>query len=185
MEEDKGAGIRGWVYVITNTAMPDLVKVGYSLKDPALRARKLNHTGSPHPYSVEYDVLVRDPRLVEQQVHASLTAKLEGKEWFRCSVADAIQAIRLVTGANALLQMVCTTRPDSTDASTVTKPSHSVSSTPGATSALRRIGTYAGRCNYCGLDFSVTLTRSDSSARCPHCLRMNDTTEFQRKEFLI
>jgi hypothetical protein len=33
--------IRGWVYVIFNEAMPDLVKVGYSTKDPNLRAEEL------------------------------------------------------------------------------------------------------------------------------------------------
>ena len=26
--------IRGWVYVIVNRAMPNLVKIGYSTKDP-------------------------------------------------------------------------------------------------------------------------------------------------------
>ena len=42
--------MKGWVYVISNQAMPDLVKVGFSTKDPTLRASELNHTGSPHPY---------------------------------------------------------------------------------------------------------------------------------------
>ncbi len=45
--------VRGWVYVITNAAMPGLVKVGYSLKDPSLRARGLGNTGAPHQYEVE------------------------------------------------------------------------------------------------------------------------------------
>ncbi|KFC76184.1 GIY-YIG nuclease family protein [Massilia sp. LC238] len=45
--------MKGWVYVITNKAIPDLVKVGYSRKDPELRAAELNNTGAPHPYMVE------------------------------------------------------------------------------------------------------------------------------------
>jgi len=45
--------MKGWVYIIANKAMPGLVKVGYSMKDPELRAAELNNTGSPHPYVLE------------------------------------------------------------------------------------------------------------------------------------
>lgn len=91
--------IRGWVYVITNKAMPGLVKVGYSTKDPVLRAKELVCTGSPHPYFVAFDALVEEPRDVEQAAHQRLAYHREGKEWFRCSVNDAINAIRLSTRA--------------------------------------------------------------------------------------
>ena len=87
------AAIRGWVYIITNKAMPGLVKVGFSTKDPVLRASELNHTGAPHPFEVAYDILVEEPRDVEQKVHDALREKREGKEWFRCSVEEAISAI--------------------------------------------------------------------------------------------
>jgi hypothetical protein len=87
------AAIRGWVYIITNKAMPGLVKVGFSTKDPVLRASELNHTGAPHPFEVAFDILVEEPRDVEQKVHDTLREKREGKEWFRCSVEEAIYAI--------------------------------------------------------------------------------------------
>lgn len=86
--------IKGWVYVISNRAMPGIIKLGYSTKDPALRAQELNHTGSPHPYSVEYETLVWDPYSLEQRVHKMLYSKLEGKEWFKCTVHEAINAIQ-------------------------------------------------------------------------------------------
>jgi hypothetical protein len=86
--------IKGWVYVISNRAMPGIIKVGYSTKDPALRAQELSHTGSPHPYSVQYETLVWDPYSLEQRVHKMLYSKLEGKEWFRCTIEEAIAAIR-------------------------------------------------------------------------------------------
>lgn len=95
--------MRGWVYVITNDAMPGLVKVGFTMKDPQLRAKELNHTGSPSPYSVKFDVLVDGPRDIEQRVHAKLRGQREGKEWFRCSVADAVAAIEQVAGTRVLL----------------------------------------------------------------------------------
>lgn len=96
--------IRGWVYVITNKAMPGLIKVGYSTKDPQIRAGELNHTGSPHPYSVEYDVLVSNPKNFEAKVHSALINKREGKEWFRCPVREAIEAIRVVTDGQAIVE---------------------------------------------------------------------------------
>lgn len=89
--------VKGWVYVISNKAMPGLVKVGYSMKDPELRARELNHTGAPHPYAVDYEVLVDEPYCIEQGTHRDLSAKREGREWFRCTAEEAIAAITHVT----------------------------------------------------------------------------------------
>src|SRR3989442_2652234 len=90
--------MKGWVYIISNRAMPGLVKVGQSLKDPDLRAEELNHTGSPHPYVVEYEVLVEEPSKIEKQTHKLLGDKGEGKEWFRCSAEQAVAAIKQVVG---------------------------------------------------------------------------------------
>lgn len=92
--------MHGWVYVISNKSMPGLVKVGYSMKTPDLRASELNHTGSPHPYVVDYSLLVDEPRNVEQTVHRHLADQLEGKEWFRCSVETAVAAIKNIVGSN-------------------------------------------------------------------------------------
>lgn len=96
--------VRGWVYIITNRAMPGLVKVGYSMKDPTLRAAELNHTGNPHPYDVRYECLVRNPRDVEQATHGRLISYREGKEWFRCDIPAAIEEIRYVAGNSMFLE---------------------------------------------------------------------------------
>ncbi|RJG11106.1 GIY-YIG nuclease family protein [Pseudomonas cavernicola] len=98
--------LRGWIYVITNPAMPALVKIGYSTKDPSFRAKELNNTGSPHPYSVAYDALLPSPRDMEQRVHKLLIDKREGKEWFRITVAEAISTIRTTAGEHILLERV-------------------------------------------------------------------------------
>ena len=90
--------MKGWVYVITNRAMPSMVKVGFSTKDPDLRANELNHTGSPHPYRVEYEALVEEPYTIEQKTHQLLSLTREGKEWFNCSVVEAIAAIKQIAG---------------------------------------------------------------------------------------
>jgi hypothetical protein len=88
---------RGWVYVIKNAAMPGLVKVGFSLQDPAIRAQDLAGTGTPFDFEVQFDALVYGPREVEQRAHAYLSDHLAGKEWFRCSVNAAVEAIRVST----------------------------------------------------------------------------------------
>jgi hypothetical protein len=44
--------MKGYVYVISNAAMPNYIKVGFSTKDPASRAQELG-TGSPFSYQVE------------------------------------------------------------------------------------------------------------------------------------
>lgn len=96
--------IRGWVYIITNKAIPDLIKIGYSTKDPHLRAEELGNTGSPHGYDVVYDALVFEPRRVEQTVHERLEKHREGREWFRCSLEDAVIAITEVADENLLVE---------------------------------------------------------------------------------
>lgn len=96
--------MKGWIYVITNKAMPGLVKVGYSSKDPQLRADELSHTGSPHPYLVDYEILVEDPFQFEQRIHRQLSSKREGKEWFRCSSEEAIVVIKKVAGGASITE---------------------------------------------------------------------------------
>jgi len=74
----------------------NLVKVGYSTKDPHLRVEELRGTGLPHPFEVEYDALVFDPRDVEQAVHAELRGEHEAKEFYRVSASEAVRTIRQI-----------------------------------------------------------------------------------------
>ncbi|MEN3373844.1 GIY-YIG nuclease family protein [Dechloromonas sp. ZS-1] len=96
--------VRGWVYVITNRAMPNLVKVGFSTKDPVLRAREFDGAALPYPYEVAYDALVIDPYQVEQGVHKRLNLYRENKEWFCCSISTAVSAIRDETGSAQIVE---------------------------------------------------------------------------------
>jgi hypothetical protein len=106
--------IRGWVYVLSNKAMPELLKIGYSTKDPSLRVQELNTTGLPHPFCVEYDALVVGPREVEQAVHAHLKSHHEAKEFFRVTVHTAVSAIRAVIAAQGKEIVVDQTTSSST-----------------------------------------------------------------------
>jgi hypothetical protein len=84
--------------------MPNLVKIGYTMKDPRLRARDFEQTGVPHSYAVEFDVLVENPRDLEQRTHRRLSTSHENKEWFRCSATEAISTIRELLGGEGLLE---------------------------------------------------------------------------------
>lgn len=96
--------MKGWVYVISNKGMPGLVKVGFSTKDPELRASELNHTGAPHPYLVDYEVLIDEPYSVEQDAHKLLQARREAKEWFKCDAEEAISAIKRAAGDRIIVE---------------------------------------------------------------------------------
>lgn len=90
--------MEGYVYVMSNKAMPGLVKVGFTTGTPEERAAQLNGSHSPHPVVVEYSTHVPNARAVEQEAHLRLRKHREGKEWFRCSRELAIDAIKRAAG---------------------------------------------------------------------------------------
>ena len=101
--------MKGWVYVISNKGKPGLVKVGYSSKDPTLRAKELDSTADPYPHMVDYEVLVEDPYVLEQKSHAVLKnsrifAQGVGTEWFKISSEGAVAAIRQIAQGNIITE---------------------------------------------------------------------------------
>lgn len=85
--------MKGWVYVMSNPAIPNVIKIGFTTKDPNERAKELG-TGAPQAYEVEYEVLVRDPKKIEKSAHKKLASKNAGKEWFSCDVDTALSTIK-------------------------------------------------------------------------------------------
>ena len=60
----------GFIYIMSNPAFPDLIKIGKSKKDPTTdRVSELNQTGVPEPFKVEYYAFVEDEDYLEQRVH--------------------------------------------------------------------------------------------------------------------
>jgi hypothetical protein len=85
--------MKGWVYIITNPSIPNVLKVGCSKNDPKLRAEQFN-TGAPDDYVVEYDALVDGFHKIEKESHFLLKDYNKNKEWFNCDISIAILAIR-------------------------------------------------------------------------------------------
>ena len=87
----------GFVYIMSNPAFPDLLKIGKSSKDPTKdRVNELNQTGLPQPFQVEYYAFVGDEDLIESLVHKHFKAKRPNKkrEFFNVACTDAISTIR-------------------------------------------------------------------------------------------
>src|SRR3972149_3219724 len=163
--------LKGWIYVISNKAMPGLVKIGYSTKDPKLRAEELDHTGSPHPYFVEYEMLIEEPFQIKQQIHKILKCDHEGKEWFRCSVEAAIIAIKKIADKSIIYEKVITSLPRDK------KQDYGSSATKNTDEFVIPASTHftvqgvKAICPNCGTPYSVTLHRYETKSTCPHCLR--------------
>lgn len=87
--------MKGWIYIISNKAMPSVIKIGWSSKDPKERAQELG-TGAPFPYTVEYEALLDNPKEVEKLAHEMLAFVKAGKEWFECDVPVAMKAVKKI-----------------------------------------------------------------------------------------
>jgi len=84
----------GYVYVITNKAWPDWVKIGMAID----AEDRLNgyQTSSPHrDYVLEHSVYSNDRRKSEQQAHTRATkiALETNGEWFKLTVEQAIEVL--------------------------------------------------------------------------------------------
>ena len=59
----------GFVYVMINPAMREIVKIGLSRRTSQVRAKDLKITGVPDDFIVVYDELVTDCDFVEKRLH--------------------------------------------------------------------------------------------------------------------
>lgn len=86
----------GWVYVLTNAAMPGLIKIGQSAADPDYRSDALFTTGVPEPFFVAYKGLFENYAQLERIAHARLAAQRNRneREFFRMTPEAAISVIR-------------------------------------------------------------------------------------------
>lgn len=86
---------KGYVYVLSNAAMPGLLKIGRSIHGGKSRAKDIYQTGVPTPFTLEFEMLVDCPATVEALVHEKLGAHRASKsrEFFRIDVMTAKHAV--------------------------------------------------------------------------------------------
>lgn len=112
----------GIVYVITNAAMPGLVKIGMTDdNDSRTRIAQLYTTGVPLPFDVHYACRVDNPDEVERALHIAFGPQRINprREFFRIDVEQAIAVLRLLHKPDAtdeLKQQANEVDPESRDA---------------------------------------------------------------------
>lgn len=94
----------GFLYVLANSAMPGVVKVGKTTRSPAERASELSGpTGLPTPFIVVYEQLFEDCSAAESFVHVYLEQQgyrvADNREFFNAPTNLVVKAISLAPGA--------------------------------------------------------------------------------------
>jgi hypothetical protein len=87
----------GYVYVLSNTYVPELVKIGYTLRSPEDRATELsNFTGVPGKWSICKSWRINDAAQWERRIFRSLHQYRETGEFFKLSPDKAIELISVL-----------------------------------------------------------------------------------------
>ena len=87
------------VYVLTNSAMPGIVKIGYTTQDDAnVRIGQLYTTGVPVPFDLEFACKVPNAEDVEKALHTAFGPNRINpkREFFRIEPEQAIAILRLL-----------------------------------------------------------------------------------------
>lgn len=84
----------GFIYVVTNPAWPGHVKIGRAL-DPEDRRGQFN-TSDPHrAFKLEGYIYTTRRHVAEKAIHEALAQhRVQGTEWFTCSVGLALNVVR-------------------------------------------------------------------------------------------
>lgn len=86
---------KGFIYILTNPAMPGLVKVGKTTRVPHLRINDddLSATGIPRSFEAQYYAFFDDIDTAERIAHKNLASFHFGKEFFKTGIGTAINAV--------------------------------------------------------------------------------------------
>lgn len=90
---NRGEDYKSWVYILSNSAMPGLLKIGYTDREnPEQRAKEISQaTGVPQPFKLEWAFNCHDGRNLESEVHNRLSSHRSNrnKEFFEIDLLDA------------------------------------------------------------------------------------------------
>lgn len=94
----------GHIYVLANSAMPGMVKVGKTTRSPTERAIELSGvTGLPTPFIVVYEQLFQNCSVAETFVHTYLGQQgfrvSDNREFFNAPVNEVVRAVNLAPGS--------------------------------------------------------------------------------------
>ena len=85
-----------WVYILSNPALPNMLKIVYTKNDPETRAKQISAaTGVALPYKVEWAFQCFNGEQLEQEVHRELESYRvnQNREFFDIPLVEAQEAI--------------------------------------------------------------------------------------------
>ncbi|MCD9593531.1 GIY-YIG nuclease family protein [Streptomyces sp. 8ZJF_21] len=88
---------RGVIYILANSLIPGVLKIGRTAREPTERAREVSRgTGVPAEYEVIYDQVVSDAKAAERELHSLLHPNRVNpqREFFRVSIREAIRHVQ-------------------------------------------------------------------------------------------
>lgn len=97
------------VYILTNPAMPGLVKIGRTDNtDANIRIAQLYTTGVPVPFTLEYACKVSNPDEVERALHIAFGPQRTNpkREFFNIEPEQAIAILRLLNTEDATQEVL-------------------------------------------------------------------------------
>jgi len=88
----------GIIYIFTNKAMPDFVKIGRTSTGVDQRMKELDKTGIPLPFECYYAAEVEDYEKVESLIHSIFQDRRvrKNREFFKVDPERIVAAIKLV-----------------------------------------------------------------------------------------
>lgn len=103
-------GSPGYVYVLVNSSMPGLVKVGLTERDAQGRAAELSGTtGVPTPFVVAFEQYFTDCQAAEKSIHAELERRgvrvAPNREFFSCTANEVVRLIMNTPGRSSPSEM--------------------------------------------------------------------------------
>jgi len=107
------------VYVLTNSAMPGLIKIGHTTQDEVdLRMRQLFSTGVPVPFECAFACRVPDANIVERALHHAFgqTRINPTREFFRIEPERVISILKLLHVEEITEQLEKSIEADATQA---------------------------------------------------------------------
>ena len=98
LSKAKSEQAHGAIYILTNPAMPGIVKIGYTTSEVPTRMAELDRTPVPFPFSCFYAGYVENVQIQEQRIHAIFADRRcrPQREFFSVSPEQAKAAIELV-----------------------------------------------------------------------------------------
>lgn len=85
----------GYIYILSNPAMPGLLKIGFTAKSIEARKKGLKTTGVPDSFVVEASFRVNAVVSCEKAIHGALDSfrHAPDREFFRIGLKDAIERV--------------------------------------------------------------------------------------------